>query len=314
MPGEDKVLLHVQRCRTPAGPPAPTARRVPRWRAAANPASVCRPSIMVPVRGLITPISVLRVVLLPAPFRPSSATTSLLLDAQGDVEQDVAVAVIAVEAIELRSRLMLPPPRRDRLPARSCCAEFPPECLPPAAWPSCSTVIRSASSNRASISCSTMTMVRPRRIFLSSCTVSARSRGLMPASGSSSSSSVGEEASAKADLKPPLFAVRQVRHRARPPGRTRFTSVDASAATTMQPGPFARSSRRSRSSRKRPRWLRQPGDLDVLPDGQPGKELIDLVAFGQPQLTHAGDVQPGDILAVEQDPPLRGVHLRRSAS
>ena len=42
-----------------------------------------------PARGVTTPIRLFRVVLLPAPLRPSSATTSLRLDAQPDVEQDV---------------------------------------------------------------------------------------------------------------------------------------------------------------------------------------------------------------------------------
>ena len=58
--------------------------------------------------------------------------------------------------------------------------------------PSCSTVIRSASSKIASI---TIT-VRPRLIAFRSCTVSPRSRGLKPASGSSSSKRLGELASA----------------------------------------------------------------------------------------------------------------------
>ena len=51
-----------------------------------------------PERGATMPIRLLSVVLLPAPLRPSKRHHFVLLDAQGDVEQDVRVAVVAVQA------------------------------------------------------------------------------------------------------------------------------------------------------------------------------------------------------------------------
>ena len=64
--------------------------------------AISTPSNMTePVRGVTTPIRLFSVVLLPAPLRPSSATTSLRLDAQRDVEQDVRIAVVAVQAVDL---------------------------------------------------------------------------------------------------------------------------------------------------------------------------------------------------------------------
>ena len=52
-----------------------------------------------------------------------------------------------------------------------------------------------------------------RAIDFSSCTVSMRSRGLMPASGSSSSSRLGRGRQRKADFQPPLFAIGEIRYR-----------------------------------------------------------------------------------------------------
>ena len=47
-------------------------------------------STTLPVRGVTTPIRLFKVVLLPAPLRPSSATTSFRSTRKRDVEQDVA--------------------------------------------------------------------------------------------------------------------------------------------------------------------------------------------------------------------------------
>ena len=46
-----------------------------------------------------------RVVLLPTPLRPSSATTSPRADLERDAVQDVALAVIAVDVVDLEQRL-----------------------------------------------------------------------------------------------------------------------------------------------------------------------------------------------------------------
>ena len=53
------------------------------------------------MRGVTTPIRLFSVVLLPAPLRPSSATTSLRSTRSDDVEQDVRIAVIAVQPVDL---------------------------------------------------------------------------------------------------------------------------------------------------------------------------------------------------------------------
>ncbi len=54
-----------------------------------------------PARGVTTPIRLFSVVLLPAPLRPSSATTSFRSTRSDDVEEDVRVAVVAVQAVDL---------------------------------------------------------------------------------------------------------------------------------------------------------------------------------------------------------------------
>ena len=51
-----------------------------------------------PERGRTMPIRLFSVVVLPAPLRPSSATTSFFSTRRRDVEQDVRVAIVAVEA------------------------------------------------------------------------------------------------------------------------------------------------------------------------------------------------------------------------
>jgi hypothetical protein len=64
------------------------------------PASSTVSSITEPVRGVTTPIRLFKEVLLPAPLRPSSATTSFFSHPQADVEQDVRIAVVAVQPLD----------------------------------------------------------------------------------------------------------------------------------------------------------------------------------------------------------------------
>ena len=54
---------------------------------------------------------VFKVVLLPAPLRPSSATTSRFANLQTDIEQDVGVAVEAVDPVDFKHRHVARRPR-----------------------------------------------------------------------------------------------------------------------------------------------------------------------------------------------------------
>ena len=65
-----------------------------------------------PARGVTTPIRLFKVVLLPAPLRPSSATTSLRSTVQRDVEEDVGIPVIGVQSVDLeQAHAASTPPR-----------------------------------------------------------------------------------------------------------------------------------------------------------------------------------------------------------
>ena len=60
--------------------------------------------------------------------------------------------------------------------------------------------------------------------------------------------------------------------------------------------------------------LRQRGDDDVLAHGEPAEQLVDLVALGQAELAHVGDVHAGDVAPLEHDAAggrrdLAGQHL-----
>ena len=60
--------------------------------------------------------------------------------------------------------------------------------------------------------------------------------------------------------------------------------------------------------------LGQRGDGQVLAHGQPGEELVDLIALGQAELADVGDVEAGDVAALEDDLAGGRAALRRSAS
>ena len=68
--------------------------------------------MMEPARGATTPIRLFKVVLLPAPLRPSNATTSLRSTLERDVEEDVRIPVIGVQALDLeQAHAACTPPR-----------------------------------------------------------------------------------------------------------------------------------------------------------------------------------------------------------
>ena len=205
---------------------------------------------------------------------------------------------------------MPPPCRQDRLPAPNCCAESPTGVPSASSAPSCSTVMRSANSKTASMSCSTTTSVRPRAMFLRSCTVSLRSRGLMPASGSSSSSSDGDVASARPISSRRFLAVGKLGNRhVRAPCQTDHCQrgVDLS----FQPRHPIKAPQKVERESAPP--FGQRGDDDVVAQRQPGEELVHLIALGQPELTHAGDLHAGDVAAMEEDAPGSSASSRRSA-
>ena len=47
--------------------------------------------------------------------------------------------------------------------------------------------------------------------------------------------------------------------------------------------------------------LGEHGDGEVLAHGQPGEQLVDLIALGQAELADLGDADAGDVLALEHD-------------
>ena len=81
-------------------------------------------------------------------------------------------------------------------------------------------------------------------------TVSSRSRGLMPASGSSSSSRLGHGGERKADLQPALFAIGELGHRRVGP-RGEVDQLERLLDVLVEPGDAVRL--RNRSRRNLPR-------------------------------------------------------------
>ena len=117
---------------------------------------------MRPARAGVRPRIERSVVVLPAPFGPSSATTSPAADLERDVEQRLR---LAVEALSMRvdaQHQAMRPQVRARAPTDWRAAR--PGVPSAMTWPQWITEIRSASPNRNRMSCSMITMVtRARR-------------------------------------------------------------------------------------------------------------------------------------------------------
>ena len=84
-------------------------------------------------RSGVRPIRLLSVVVLPAPLRPSSAVILPSARDQADVVQDVALAVVGVQALGLQRVHCAPSP--DRRPAPPGCRRSPAACRRPACCP-----------------------------------------------------------------------------------------------------------------------------------------------------------------------------------
>jgi hypothetical protein len=115
----------------------------------------------------------------------------------------------------------------------------------------------------------------------------------MPASGSSSSNRLGEVASARPDLEPPLLAVGKVRHRGvgarlEIDQRQRVLDLRVEAGNALQ--------RLEQIEPELAAQLRQRRDGQVLAHGQAVEQLVDLVALGQPELADVGHGLAGDVL------------------
>ena len=106
-------------------------------------------STMRPERGRTMPISVLSVVLLPGTVAAEQSDNLVASHAERDVEQDVAIAIVAVDSLDLEkcAHAAATPPRY-----ASCMRllRWSSVGVPSASsTPSCRTVMRSASSNIA---------------------------------------------------------------------------------------------------------------------------------------------------------------------
>ena len=165
-----EVLLHRQVGETRAAPRARSRGPGARSGAAAGrrsswPAKRIRPRV-----GRTRPMMLFSVVDLPAPLRPSSATTSPRADLEAHVVQDVRAAVVAVQAGDLKHRRGLrsggaPGPsarRRDRSPAPAGRRAPRRACRSATSRPRFITMIRSALANTTSMSCSVNSTARSR--------------------------------------------------------------------------------------------------------------------------------------------------------
>ena len=215
------------------------------------------------------------------------------------------------------SCVMLRARRRDRLPAPAALPLISSGVPSTSTRPSCSTVMRSASSNSASMSWSMTIMVRPWLIDFSSlhrldplarahagqrlveqqqAGRRARAQGRSPAGASRRRPAADTGVSARA---------RQVDQRQRVLDLLVEARNAVEAAQQVEPELAAQ--------------LGQRGDRQVLAHRQASEELVDLVALGQAELADVGDVHAGDVAALEHDRAggrrhLAGQHLEEGAS
>ena len=291
----DRVALAGRRSRTPSSITVPAARRHHAHQALQR-------------RALAGAVA------------PEQRHDLVRLDPQRDVEQDVRVAVIAVQALDLEQAhaRALRGRRRDRLPAPAALPLISSGVPSTSTRPSCSTVTRSASSNSASMSWSITIMVRPWLIDFSSFTVSTRSL--------------------RAHAGQRLVEQQQARRRSRAPGRSRAgasrhrrardTGVSARAVRFDQlqrlldllaRGPGSLPRLRNRSSRNLPRSSASAAIVRFSPHRQLREQLVDLIALGQAELADVGDALAGDVAALEHDRArgrrdLAGQHLEEGRS
>ena len=92
----------------------------------------------------------------------------------------------------------------------------------------------------------------------------------------------------QADFQPPLLAVGELRHR-HVGASVRSTSSSVRSTCSVKTGDVVRQAEQVEAEFAA--QLGERRDRQVLAHGQPGEQLVDLIALGQAELAHVGDAQ-----------------------
>ena len=269
------------------GPPARSRRRGARSRASAARVTSSPSSETVPRERGTSPMSARSVVVLPTPFRPSSAVTPPFGTVERDALQDVRLAEIDVQVRGPRGqRRCVTAAPRGTPSGRSGSAITAAGVSKASSAPWCITAIRWARPTTTSMRCSTM-QHRP-ALLARAPSGSARrapstSSADTPAIGSSSRITRGSPASSIASsslrLSPCESAPAGQRDALRQPDPRRAPTARSSAGVTRGGAP---------PEPERPAERRLGGEPDVLPHGQQREDARDLERAAEPGAACAG--------------------------